>query len=76
MFLNEIKSGQNCIVLNVYAEGKLLNKLLDMGFVKDAELSVLRSAPLKDPIEVKIQGSLISLRKDEADKIEVKEWKK
>lgn len=76
MFLNEAKQNAEYGVTHVYADGKLLNKLLDMGFVKGAKVVVLRSAPLKDPIEIKIQGSLISLRKDEADKIEVEECKR
>lgn len=76
MYLNQAVQGIEYEVVELNSQGKLLSKLLDMGFVKGAKLKLLRSAPLKDPIEIKIQGSLISLRKDEADKIEVIECKK
>ena len=46
MWLNEIKNGKKCRVLNINAREKLLNKLLDMGFIQGAIIEVIREAPL------------------------------
>lgn len=59
----------------VRATDKLLQKLLDMGFVIGAVVEVVREAPLYDPMEVKIHNYLVSLRKSEAALIEVEAWK-
>ncbi|MGP1485387.1 MAG: FeoA family protein [Campylobacter sp.] len=58
-------------IKEIKAEGKLLQKLLDMGFISGEKVEMLRCAPLLDPIELKIQGCLISLRKSEAALVEV-----
>lgn len=71
MVLSEIKSGQRCVVKHILATEKLLNKLLDMGFINGAVVEMIREAPLYDPMELKIHGYLISLRKSEANLIEV-----
>lgn len=73
MSLCEIKSGESCRIKNIKAEGKLFYKLLDMGFIDGATIQVIRHAPLYDPIELKIHNYLISLRKSEAELIEVEE---
>lgn len=52
-------------------DGKLLHKLLDMGFVNGTHIEVIREAPLYDPMELKIHNYYISLRKSEAKLIEV-----
>lgn len=71
MTLDEIRSGMKCKIKNLSADGNLLFKLLDMGFIKGANVEVVRFAPLKDPVELKIHNYLISLRKSEARLIEV-----
>ncbi len=71
MGLDNIKSGQKALITKVNAQGKLLHKLLDMGFVNGTRIEVIREAPLFDPMELKIQNYLVSLRKSEAGLIEV-----
>ena len=71
MNLAQMPHGKKCKISNVTADGKLLQKLLDMGFVNGAEIVVVREAPLYDPMELRIHNYLVSLRKSEASLIEV-----
>ena len=71
MRLDSIKKGQKCKIKKMHGKGKLMHKLLDMGFINGADIEVLREAPLYDPMELKIQNYLISLRKSEAKILEV-----
>ena len=66
MNLGSAQAGILYKIKELKAEGKLLQKLLDMGFINGAVVEVVRLAPLLDPIEFKIQDCLISLRKSEA----------
>ncbi len=69
--LANIPSGSICLIKDVKASGVLLQKLLDMGFVKQAEIQIIREAPLYDPMELRIKNSTLALRKSEASLIEV-----
>ena len=69
--LDTINKGEKCKTVKLHASGKLMHKLLDMGFVVGSEIEVIREAPLYDPIELKVQNYNISLRKSEANLIEV-----
>lgn len=71
MYLGEIKTGQKCKLIKINSQGKLKQKLLDMGFVMGAFIEVVREAPLYDPMELKIHNYLISLRRSEASELEV-----
>lgn len=71
MNLDEVSAGSVCKILSVNADAKLLQKLLDMGFVVGVKIEVIREAPFKDPMELKIHNYLISLRKSEAMLIKV-----
>lgn len=71
MYLSQAQNSKKYTILNVSAKGIMLNKLLDMGFIKGALVEVVRYAPLKDPIELRIYDYLISLRVSEANLIEV-----
>lgn len=71
MRLDCMRKGQRCRIKKMHGKGKLMHKLLDMGFVNGTEIEVLREAPLYDPMELKIQHYLISLRKSEANILEV-----
>lgn len=73
MKLDDVKSGSIVKIEKVNASGKLMYKLLDMGFVIGADIEVIREAPLFDPMELKIHNYFISLRKSEAALIEVGE---
>jgi ferrous iron transport protein A len=63
--------GNNVKIVKVHTQGKLMHKLLDMGFVSGSEIEIVRVAPLNDPMELKIHNYHISLRKSEAELIEV-----
>ena len=71
MCLSHIKKGQKCRLVSINGEGKLKQKLLDMGFIFGSDIEVIREAPLYDPMELKIHNYLISLRKSEANLLEV-----
>lgn len=74
MRLDELRSGEKGILKSYNNEGnnELKRHLLGMGFVKGSEIQVEKVAPLGDPMELKIKGYSICLRKEEAKNIEVK----
>ena len=71
MRLSELKTGESATVLKVLGHGGFRRRIVEMGFVRGAEISVVLNAPLKDPIEYKILGYNISLRRSEADMVVV-----
>lgn len=64
--LADLKPGENARIAKVNIKGMLGQRLVDLGLYPGLEVSVLRRAPLGDPIEVMADGTPISLRKDEA----------
>ena len=71
MKLDTVKCGNVVKIEKIHATGKLMNKLLDMGFVNGASIEVIREAPLFDPMELRVHNYFITLRKSEAAMIEV-----
>lgn len=69
-----LQRGEKARIKKLHAKGKLLHKFLDMGFVNNAEVEIIREAPLFDPIELKLLNYNLSVRKSEAQLIEVEEW--
>lgn len=69
--LNELKTGESGTVASFKGKGELRKHLMEMGIVKGSDIEVKRVAPLGDPIEVKIKGYSLSLRKQEAKNIEI-----
>jgi len=69
--LRELKPGQRGKITKVSGSGRIYRRILDMGVVRGIEIEVERVAPLGDPIEVKIKGYHLSLRKEEATNIYV-----
>jgi len=67
--LNELKKGQQGIIVQVGGKGAVKRRMMDMGVVPGSEISVVRFAPFGDPIEFNIKGYKLSLRKSEAEKI-------
>ena len=65
--LNEFKIGEKGIIKIVGGEGKIRRRLFDMGVTPGAEVELIKKAPLGDPLEVKIRGYSLTLRKDEAN---------
>ncbi len=72
MTLDEVPAGQEVTVVDLHLEGAEMQRLLDMGFVDGTRVKVVRNAPLKDPIDIKIKGYLVAIRRNEAKGIEVK----
>ena len=73
MTLKDIKVGQRARVLKVGGEGAVRRRIMDMGITKGVEIYVRKVAPLGDPMELFIRGYELSLRKADADMIEVEE---
>jgi Fe2+ transport system protein FeoA len=64
--LNELKKGERGRVIKITGGGSVYRRLVDLGLVTGAEVEMQRVAPLGDPIEIKIKGYNLSLRKSEA----------
>ncbi len=71
MMLNHLKIGQRAKLVRIGGKGELHKRLVDMGMVPGAVLGVERVAPLGDPIDIKLRGYHLSLRKEEAALITV-----
>ena len=71
MNLATLKNGEKGIITKVRGRGAFRRRIIEMGFVKGKEILVVKSAPLKDPIEYNIMGYEVSLRRSEAYLIEV-----
>ncbi|MDX9963517.1 MULTISPECIES: FeoA family protein [Desulfobacter] len=69
--LRQIKPGQRAKIRCHHAKGAVRQRLLDLGFVPETEIEVLRKAPLGDPIECYVANYTVALRNSEADLIEV-----
>jgi Fe2+ transport system protein FeoA len=70
-FLKELKPKEKGKVLRVGGKGSVRRRLLDMGLVTGTEIEVVRVAPLGDPIEIRVKGYHLTLRKEEAANIQV-----
>lgn len=71
MTLKDIKVGHKARVLRVKGEGAVRRRIMDMGITKGVEIYVRKVAPLGDPMELFVRGYELSLRKADADMIEV-----
>ena len=69
--LKEAKIGSTCTVVKLHGEGAIKRRIMDMGITKGVEVYVRKVAPLGDPIEVTVRGYELSLRKADAEMIEV-----
>ena len=69
--LRHVKVGQTCIVKRVHGEGALRRRIMDMGITKGVEIYVRKVAPLGDPIEITVRDYELSVRKGDAELIEV-----
>ena len=63
--------GETVKVVKLYGEGPIKRRIMDMGITKGAEIYVRKAAPFGDPIEVTVRGYELSLRKADAEMIEV-----
>lgn len=71
MRLSELKTGDKAVVVKVTGHGGFRKRIVEMGFIRGNMVEVLLSAPLRDPIKYRLMGYEISLRRDEANMIEV-----
>ena len=69
--LKEAKIGSTCTVVKLHGEGAIKRRIMDMGITKGVEVYVRKVAPLGDPVEVTVRGYELSLRKADAEMIEV-----
>lgn len=71
MTLKEMKPGQSRKVLSIGESGPLKRRIMDMGITPGVSVKVIKVAPLGDPVEINVRGYELSLRKEEAARIEV-----
>lgn len=71
MTLNELKVGQSAVINAVNGEGPLRCRLLDMGLIPRTKVTLQKVAPMGDPIEILVRGYELTLRIDDAKKIDV-----
>ena len=69
--LKEVTIGSTCKVVKLHGEGATKRRIMDMGITKGVEIYVRKVAPLGDPIEVNVRGYELSIRKSDAEMIEV-----
>ncbi len=71
--LSEVRQGQRAVIERIGGSGALRRRILEMGILKGTEIYVEKYAPLKDPLELIVKGTHISLRVEEADQISVRD---
>ena len=71
MTLNDLHAGDSATIVRIRGRGAFRKRLTEMGFARGKHVTVVKSAPLKDPVEYRILESNVSLRRSEATLIEV-----
>ena len=71
MKLSDLHTGESGIIVKIHGRGSFQKRITELGFVFGKRVKVILNAPLQDPIEYEIIGYKISLRREEADNIEV-----
>lgn len=71
--LKEVPVGSRATVKRIYGERPLRRRIMDMGITKGTEIFVRKVAPLGDPVELTVRGYELSIRKNEAEAIEVEQ---
>ena len=69
--LRDVKVGDTVKVVKLHGEGAVKRRIMDMGITKGVEVNVRKLAPLGDPVEVNVRGYELSIRKADAEMIEV-----
>ena len=73
--LREVKIGETVKVVKLHGEGAVKRRIMDMGITKGVEIYVRKVAPLGDPVEITLRGYELSLRKADAEMIEITDAK-
>ena len=69
--LRDVQVGERSKVIKIHGEGKVKRRIMDRGITKGTEIFVRKVAPLGDPVEITVRGYELSLRKDDADILEM-----
>ena len=69
--LKDVKVGETATVARLHGEGPVKRRIMDMGITKGTEVYVRKVAPLGDPVELTVRGYELSIRKNEAEAVEV-----
>ncbi len=69
--LRDVKIGKSAKVVKLHGEGAIKRRIMDMGITKGVEIKIRKVAPLGDPIELTVRGYELSLRKADAEMIEI-----
>ena len=69
--LKDIKVGEHAVIVKLHGEGALKRRIMDMGLTKGTEIYVRKVAPLGDPMELTVRGYELSVRRGDAELIEV-----
>ena len=69
--LKDVKVGETAVVVRLHGEGAVKRRIMDMGLTRGTEVHVRKVAPLGDPVEITVRGYELSLRKADAELIDV-----
>jgi len=69
--LKDARIGESVMVVKLHGEGAVRRRIMDMGITKNVEILVRKVAPLGDPIEINVRGYELSLRKSDAEMVEI-----
>jgi Fe2+ transport system protein A len=69
--LRDVACGETARVVKLHGEGAVKRRIMDMGITKGVEVNIRKVAPLGDPVEVTVRGYELSLRKEDAQMVEV-----
>ncbi len=69
--LKEIQAGESAMVAKIHGEGALKRRIMDMGITNGTSISLVKTAPLGDPMELELRGYHLSLRREDAELVEV-----
>ena len=69
--LKDVKVGERCVVAKLHGEGPVKRRIMDMGITKGVEIYVRKVAPLGDPVEITVRGYELTIRKGDAEMIEI-----
>ncbi len=70
--LKDARIGDTVTVVKLHGEGAVRRRIMDMGITKNVEIFIRKVAPLGDPVEINVRGYELSLRKSDADMIEIR----
>ena len=69
--VKDLKVGESGVVVKLYCEGAIRRRIMDMGITKGVKITVRKVAPLGDPLELNLRGYELSIRKADAEMIEI-----